>query len=71
MMIDVIDIVPAQLVNLQKKLRNMPHLRLYQQDSRHINAADASYDCVFMFFLLHEQPDDVRAATLAQAWRIL
>ena len=37
----------------------------------HLRFADASYDCVVLFFLLHEQPEDVRAQTVAQALRVV
>jgi ubiquinone/menaquinone biosynthesis C-methylase UbiE len=32
---------------------------------------DASFDQVLLFFLLHEQPDHVRRATLAEAMRVV
>jgi ubiquinone/menaquinone biosynthesis C-methylase UbiE len=33
--------------------------------------ADASYDSVVVFFLLHEQPENVRIRTIAQALRVV
>ncbi|HPE71490.1 MAG TPA: methyltransferase domain-containing protein, partial [Candidatus Competibacter sp.] len=36
-----------------------------------LHFADASYDCVVLFFLLHEQPEEVRAQTVAQALRVV
>jgi ubiquinone/menaquinone biosynthesis C-methylase UbiE len=69
--LDVIDILPIQLSNLQKKFTPNPKVALLQGDSAALPYADASYDHVLLFFLLHEQPESVRRATLAQALRVL
>jgi ubiquinone/menaquinone biosynthesis C-methylase UbiE len=69
--LDVIDILPIQLSNLQKKFTPNPQVALLQGDSAALPYADASYDHVLLFFLLHEQPESVRRATLAQALRVL
>jgi ubiquinone/menaquinone biosynthesis C-methylase UbiE len=69
--LDVVDIVPAQLNNLRKKLPADPRVSLVQGNTVSLNCADASYDQVLLFFLLHEQPASVRRATLAQAVRVV
>ncbi len=69
--LDVIDIVPAQLQNLQRKLGPTAAVRLHCQDSRKLSAPDGYWDTVVLFFLLHEQPEAVRQKTLSEALRVL
>lgn len=70
--LDVVDVAPVQLENLKTKLGgDTPQITLYHQDATHLQFADASYDRVLLFFLLHEQPEDVRAQTIAQAMRVV
>jgi len=69
--LEVVDVLPVQLDNLRRKLPAdvRPALRL--ADSSALEAADASYDRALLFFLLHEQPDEVRRRTLAEALRVV
>lgn len=69
--LDVVDILPIQLRNLARKLPADRRLRLLHGDSSALACADACYDQVLLFFLLHEQPAHVRRATLAQALRVV
>jgi ubiquinone/menaquinone biosynthesis C-methylase UbiE len=69
--LDVLDILPVQLVNLAKKLPADERVALLQGDSSAIACPDAAYDQVLLFFLLHEQPEAVRRATLAEALRVV
>lgn len=69
--LDVVDVAPVQLENLKEKLDGAARIGLHHQDSTHLHFADASYDCVVVFFLLHEQPEDVRTQTIAQALRVV
>ena len=69
--LDVIDVLPIQLRNLARKLPPDASVTLHHADSERIPAADASYDRVLMFFLLHEQPEATRSATLSEAVRVL
>ncbi len=69
--LDVIDVLPMQLANLRRKLAPDGLVRLLRQDSTALAADDASYDRVLLFFLLHEQPADVRQRTLAEALRVV
>lgn len=69
--LDVVDVLPVQLDNLARKLPAGAPVNLMHGDSTRLPAPDASYDRVLVFFLLHEQPEEVRAATLAEALRVL
>ena len=69
--LDIVDILPIQLKNLAAKLPADDRVALMQGDSSSLACADASYDQVLLFFLLHEQPESVRRATLAEALRVV
>jgi len=70
--LDVVDVAPVQLENLKTKLAgDATRMDLHHQDSTQLRFADASYDCVVVFFLLHEQPENVRIRTIAQALRVV
>lgn len=69
--LDVIDILPVQLANLRSKLPPDERIALLHGDATALACADASYDQVLLFFLLHEMPEAVRRATLAEAMRAL
>ena len=68
--LDVVDVMPIQLLNLQHKLPAGAKTRLLHRDSTALGFADGSYDQVLVFFLLHEQPLEVRRRTLAEAIRV-
>lgn len=68
--LDVVDVLPIQLANLASKLPADPRIRLHQQDASALHFADATFDTTLLFFLLHEQPEVVRRATLAEALRV-
>jgi len=68
--LDVVDILPIQLDNLRTKLQPDTRIHLHRQDSSALHFADASFDTTLLFFLLHEQPENVRRATLAEALRV-
>ena len=69
--VDVVDVLPIQLENLGRKLTAATPVTLLQRDASDLGFADASYERVVLFFLLHEMPEDVRRATLAEALRVL
>ena len=69
--LDVVDILPIQLKNLAKKMPPDERVALLPGDSSSLACPDASYDQVLLFFLLHEQPEQVRRATLAEAMRVV
>jgi ubiquinone/menaquinone biosynthesis C-methylase UbiE len=68
--LQVVDILPIQLKNLRAKLPPHERVTMLQGDSASLAASDASFDQVLLFFLLHEQPEAVRRATLAEAMRV-
>jgi ubiquinone/menaquinone biosynthesis C-methylase UbiE len=68
--LDVVDVLPIQLENLQRKIAPDPRVNLWQRDSTALGFDDASYDSVLVFFLLHEQPEAVRRRTLSEVFRV-
>lgn len=69
--LDVVDILPIQLLNLRAKIPSLEQVHLRQMDSSVLSYDAASFDRVLLFFLLHEQPLAVRQKTLAEAVRVL
>ncbi len=69
--LDVIDVLPLQIGNLQKKLPPCDSLRTFVMDAADLEFAAASYDRALLFFLLHEQPDSWRRKTLAETLRVV
>jgi ubiquinone/menaquinone biosynthesis C-methylase UbiE len=69
--LEVVDILPIQLDNLRAKLVPDERVVLQRADASALPLADASVDQLLMFFLLHEQPEAVRRATLAEAMRVV
>jgi ubiquinone/menaquinone biosynthesis C-methylase UbiE len=69
--LEVVDILPIQLKNLRDKLPADPRVKLTHGDSTALALPDASIDQVLLFFLLHEQPEQVRRGTLAEAMRVV
>lgn len=68
--LDVIDVAPIQIRNLQSKLSKPQHVNALLQDSSDLHFEDGGHDAVVVFFLLHEQPADVRRKTIAEALRV-
>jgi ubiquinone/menaquinone biosynthesis C-methylase UbiE len=64
-------VLPIQLANLRRKLPPSDRVALLHGDSAALPAPDASYERALIFFLLHEQPEAVRRATLAEALRVV
>ena len=69
--LDVVDVLRVQLDNLARKVTGDPRVGLIQGDSAALDIPDASYDRALLFFLLHEQPEDVRRRTVAEALRVV
>lgn len=69
--LDVVDVVPIQLRNLRRKLPDKSPVSLYRRDASALGFSSATYDQAIVFFLLHEQPDSVRRATLAEVMRVV
>jgi len=68
---DVVDILPVQLQNLRRKLQPDAPVCTEEMDSTALEYADATFDRVVLFFLLHEQPQEAREQTLREALRVL
>ena len=68
--LDVIDVAPVQLENTRTKLGHHSQVRLHQQDSSYLDFKNGEFDNTVVFFLLHEQPEHVRQATIAEAIRV-
>ena len=69
--LDVVDVLPVQIENLARKLPRKSGVRLFQGDSSRLAFDTARYDQVLLFFLLHEQPEEIRRRTVAEALRVL
>ncbi len=69
--LDVIDIVPIQLSNLKGKLTVEDKVDLHQMNSMKLDFDNDQFDRTLMYFLLHEQPMDVRVKTLSEGLRVL
>jgi ubiquinone/menaquinone biosynthesis C-methylase UbiE len=69
--LDVVDILPIQLQGLARKLTDPSAATLICGNSASLQLADASYDRALLFFLLHEQPQEVRRRTLSEALRVV
>ena len=79
----IVDIAPVQLINTKRKIdsflseegpqRESHHnltVGLYQNDSSNLESiATESEDICYLFFLLHEQPKEVRLKTIAETLR--
>jgi ubiquinone/menaquinone biosynthesis C-methylase UbiE len=69
--LDVVDVLPIQLRNLGKKLPKGTLARLLAMDSKHLRLPDRTYDRALLFFLLHEQPPNVRQQTMREVFRVV
>lgn len=69
--LDVIDVLPLQLANLARKLPAKSPVNLIRCDSSAMDFGPACYDRALLFFLLHEQPEDIRKQTIAQVLRVV
>lgn len=69
--LDVIDILPVQLENLRSKIGDDRRVEMHQMDSSSLEFSSETFDQALLFFLLHEQPRQVRECTLSEAVRCL
>jgi ubiquinone/menaquinone biosynthesis C-methylase UbiE len=69
--LDVLDVLPLQLANLARKLPPAAAVNLIRSDSAAMELATGIYDRALLFFLLHEQPEEVRRKTLAETLRVV
>ena len=69
--LDVVDVLAIQLENLARKLPAAAGVRLLHANSMALPISSSTYDRALLFFLLHEQPEHVRKATLAETLRVV
>ena len=69
--LDVVDVLRVQLDNLARKLPGDPRVGLIQADSSALDISSDSYDRALLFFLLHEQPEEIRRRTISEALRVV
>jgi ubiquinone/menaquinone biosynthesis C-methylase UbiE len=69
--LDIVDVAQIQLDNLHNKL-NSAHENIFidKQDSTCLKFDNNSFDNVLLFFLLHEQPKEIRRETVREALRV-
>ena len=68
--LELVDVAPIQLSNATKKLSAQDNISFHHQDSSCLSFPNDSYDETVVFFLLHEQPEDVRRKTIEEAIRV-
>ena len=66
----LVDIAPIQLSNAESKLGHHNNFSLHHQDSSALRFSAGQFNHTVVFFLLHEQPEDVRRKTIAEAIRV-
>lgn len=68
--LSVVDVAPIQIDNIKKKLAGHDNVSVHHQDSTRMSFPDDSFEETVVFFLLHEQPEDARRKTVAEAIRV-
>jgi ubiquinone/menaquinone biosynthesis C-methylase UbiE len=69
--LDVLDVAPIQLENLRRKIGRTSNVFADRQNAATLSFADALFDQVVVFFLLHELPAQVRADAVAEVMRVI
>ena len=68
--LSVVDVAPIQIENFEKKLAAHDNASIHLQDSTSMSFPNDSFEETVVFFLLHEQPEDARRKTVAEAIRV-
>lgn len=68
--LNIVDVTPMQLSNIKNKLAGHGNFSFHHQDSTQMSFADDSFEKTVVFFLLHEQPEEARRHTVAEAIRV-
>lgn len=68
--LDLVDVAPIQLSNVERKLNDHHNISFHHQDSSFLKFPNASFDETVIFFLLHEQPEEVRRKSIEEAIRV-
>ena len=66
----IVDVAPIQLKNAREKLAGNRNVDYHHQDSTEMAFEDGRFDETVVFFLLHEQPEEARRKTIAEAVRV-
>lgn len=69
--LDIVDVAPVQLENVRKKVNSFPNVFLHHGDSSNLRFENDSFDNIIVFFLLHEQPEEIRKRTVREALRVV
>ena len=69
--LDVIDALPVQIDNVRRKAAEHSCVRATLMDAAALDFAECTFDRVVLFMLLHEQPEEWRRHTIAEAARVL
>ncbi|MFW6027757.1 MAG: rhodoquinone biosynthesis methyltransferase RquA [bacterium] len=70
-MLSVAEVARIQLDNLHRKLGARNGVSLHLENAAGLSFESGSFDATLAFFLLHEQPQDIRTRTLHEAVRVL
>jgi len=68
--LELVDVAPIQLKNAREKLAGQENVTFHHQDSSDLTFPARQFDQTVVFFLLHEQPGEVRRKTIAEAIRV-
>jgi len=68
--LSILDVAPIQISNIKKKVAAHDNVAVHLQDSTCMSFPDDHFDETVVFFLLHEQPEDARRKTVAEAIRV-
>jgi ubiquinone/menaquinone biosynthesis C-methylase UbiE len=68
--LSIVDVAPIQISNVEKKLAGQNNVSVHHQDSTAMCFVDGSFEETVVFFLLHEQPEEARRKTIAEAIRV-
>lgn len=69
--LDVVDALPVQIANVRRKAAAHPCVRATLMDSATLDFPAGGFDRAVMFMLLHEQPEEWRRRSIAEAARVL
>ena len=69
--LDILDVMPAQIDNLKSKIPADAPVTMHCMNADTLAFPDSHFDRVILFFLLHEQPQEVRQKELTEALRVL
>lgn len=68
--LSIVDVAPIQVENVKKKMAGHDNVSVHHQDSTSMSFAQDSFDETVVYFLLHEQPEEARRKTIAEAIRV-